>query len=136
MSCFSQISTSKSTAETRDNGGRGRGSYSADTVLLGLGVCILCKMDIFHLQVGSAQPENIALVSLGWSEGTTGASPEDCRQTDGRPKLYVFPQRREQMHLDAGALWMVVLPVVVLAAIQCSQTLSLMGPGVAGNEVR
>lgn len=40
------------------------------------------------------------------------------------------------MHLDAGALWMVVLPVVVLVAIQCSQMLSLMGPGVAGNEVR
>lgn len=37
-------------------------------------------------EAGSAQPENTALVSLGWSEGTMGASPEDCRQTDGRLK--------------------------------------------------
>lgn len=52
---------------------------------------------------GSAQPENTALVSLGgWSEGTMGASLENCRQ----------------MHPDTSALWMEVLPAVVLMAIQ------------------
>lgn len=86
VSCFPQISTRKSTAETCDNSS---GSYSTNvavTELLGLRVSARSFRANGHFssssrEAGSAQPENTALVSLGWSEGTMGASPEDCRQT-------------------------------------------------------
>lgn len=34
---------------------------------------------------------NTPMLSSGWSEGTIGASPEECRQSGGRAKLEILP---------------------------------------------